>query len=43
MIRDLLAEAYGAMRHNRSRTILTMMGMSWGIATVVIALSGLSR
>jgi len=39
MIRDLLTEAYGAMRHNRRRTILTMMGMSWGIATVVILLA----
>jgi putative ABC transport system permease protein len=46
MIHDLLTEAYGAMRHNRRRTILTMMGMSWGIATVVILLafgSGLER
>jgi len=28
--RDLLREAYGAMRHNRRRTALTMLGMaSW--------------
>lgn len=39
MIRDLLSEAYSAMRHNRRRTTLTMLGMAWGIATVVILLA----
>ena len=39
MTRDLLREAYGAMRHNRRRTALTMLGMAWGIATVVILLA----
>ncbi len=39
MLRDLLHEAYGAMRHNRRRTTLTMLGMAWGIATVVMLLS----
>jgi putative ABC transport system permease protein len=39
MLRDLLNEAYGAMRHNRRRTTLTMLGMAWGIATVVMLLS----
>ena len=39
MTRDLLNEAYGAMRHNRRRTTLTMLGMAWGIATVVILLA----
>ena len=39
MIRDLLSEAYGAMKHNRRRTTLTMLGMAWGIATVVILLA----
>ncbi|MGA2353929.1 MAG: ABC transporter permease [Terriglobales bacterium] len=39
MTRDLLQEAYGAMRHNRRRTTLTMLGMAWGIATVVILLA----
>lgn len=38
-MRDLLEEAYGAMRHNRRRTTLTMLGMAWGIATVVILLA----
>jgi putative ABC transport system permease protein len=46
MTSDLLKEAYGAMQYNRRRTTLTMLGMAWGIATVVILLafgSGLER
>jgi putative ABC transport system permease protein len=39
MFRDLLREAYAAMRHNRRRTALTMLGMAWGIATVVMLLA----
>jgi putative ABC transport system permease protein len=39
MTRDLLKEALGAMQHNRRRTALTMLGMAWGIATVVILLA----
>jgi putative ABC transport system permease protein len=39
MFHDLLHEAYGAMRHNRRRTALTMLGMAWGIATVVMLLA----
>src|SRR5215470_8238742 len=39
MIHDLVAQAYQAMRHNRRRTALTMLGMAWGIATVVILLA----
>jgi len=39
MLRDLLQEAYTAMRHNRRRTALTMLGMAWGIATVVMLLA----
>src|SRR5579871_4138663 len=39
MLRDLLQEAYGAMRFNRRRTALTMLGMAWGIATVVMLLA----
>lgn len=39
MIPDLLQEAYAAMRHNRRRTALTMLGMGWGIATVVMLLA----
>jgi putative ABC transport system permease protein len=39
MFRDLLGEAYTAMRHNRRRTALTMLGMAWGIATVVMLLA----
>src|SRR5271167_2396063 len=39
MFQDLLREAYTAMRHNRRRTALTMLGMAWGIATVVMLLA----
>jgi putative ABC transport system permease protein len=39
MFSDLFHEAYGAMRHNRRRTALTMLGMAWGIATVVMLLA----
>ena len=39
MLRDLLREAYGAMQYNRRRTALTMLGMAWGIATVVLLLA----
>lgn len=39
MMRELLHEAYTAMRHNRRRTALTMLGMAWGIATVVMLLA----
>src|SRR5437773_3331568 len=39
MFRDLLRESYAAMRHNRRRTALTMLGMAWGIATVVMLLA----
>ncbi len=39
MFHDLVQEAYAAMRHNRRRTALTMLGMAWGIATVVMLLA----
>ncbi len=39
MTRDLLHEAYGAMRHDLRKTLLTMLGMAWGIATVVLLLA----
>ena len=39
MIRDLLQESYDAMRYSRRRTALTMLGMAWGIATVVMLLA----
>jgi len=39
MFRDLFHEAYDALRHNRRRTALTMLGMGWGIATVVMLLA----
>src|SRR3954453_22872449 len=39
MISDLLRETESALRHNRRRTALTMLGMAWGIATVVLLLA----
>lgn len=39
MVHDLLGQAYASLRHNRRRTALTMLGMAWGIATVVLLLA----
>ena len=39
MLRDVIQEAQIAIRHNRRRTTLTMLGMAWGIATVVMLLA----
>ncbi len=39
MTRDIFTEAYGAMRHDLRKTVLTMLGMAWGIATVVLLLA----
>jgi len=36
---DLGQQAYTALKHNRSRSLLTMLGMAWGIATVVLLLA----
>jgi putative ABC transport system permease protein len=39
MKRDLFIQAYDAMRHDLRKTLLTMLGMAWGIATVVLLLA----
>ncbi|HXM68907.1 MAG TPA: ABC transporter permease, partial [Candidatus Acidoferrum sp.] len=39
MFGDLGKQALGALKHNRRRSILTMLGMAWGIATVVLLLA----
>ena len=39
MYRDLFNQAYSAMRHDVRKTVLTIAGMAWGIATVVLLLS----
>jgi putative ABC transport system permease protein len=39
MHRDLLAQAVAAMRHDLRKTLLTMAGMAWGIATVVLLMA----
>jgi putative ABC transport system permease protein len=46
MLRDILGQAWEAMLYNRRRTAITMIGMAWGIATVVLLLAygaGFSR
>ena len=39
MFGDLGKQAFNALRHNRRRSVLTMLGMAWGIATVVLLLA----
>jgi putative ABC transport system permease protein len=39
MILELASQAYNALKYNRRRSILTMLGMAWGIATVVLLLA----
>ncbi len=46
MFRDIWGQAWEAMVYNRRRTAITMIGMAWGIATVVLLLAygaGFSR
>ena len=46
MLKDILGQAWEAMLYNRRRTTITMIGMAWGIATVVLLLAygaGFSR
>ena len=39
MLKDILAQAWEAMLYNRRRTAITMIGMAWGIATVILLLA----
>jgi len=46
MLKDILGQAWEAMVYNRRRTMITIIGMAWGIATVVLLLAygaGFSR
>jgi putative ABC transport system permease protein len=46
MFKDIWGQAWEAMVYNRRRTTITMIGMAWGIATVVLLLAygaGFSR
>ena len=46
MLKDILKQAWEAMVYNRRRTTITIIGMAWGIATVVLLLAygaGFSR
>ena len=37
--KDVFSEAYGALKNNRRRSVITVLGMAWGIATVVLLLA----
>lgn len=37
--KDVFWEAYGALKNNRRRSVVTVLGMAWGIATVVLLLA----
>src|ERR1700743_871934 len=39
MLKDILGQAWEAMLFNRRRTLITITGMAWGIATVVLLLA----
>src|ERR1700730_269067 len=39
MLRDIFGQALEAMRYNGRRTTITILGMAWGIATVVLLLA----
>jgi putative ABC transport system permease protein len=39
MLIELARQAYNALKYNRRRSVLTMLGMAWGIATVVLLLA----
>jgi putative ABC transport system permease protein len=39
MLSDIFGQAIEAMRHNGRRTTITIVGMAWGIATVVLLLA----
>jgi putative ABC transport system permease protein len=39
MLSDIFGQAIEAMKHNRRRTMITIVGMAWGIATVVLLLA----
>src|SRR5260370_25608921 len=36
---DIFGQALEAMKYNRRRTMITVVGMAWGIATVVLLLA----
>ncbi|MGH9524306.1 MAG: ABC transporter permease [Terriglobales bacterium] len=39
MVGAIFQQSYSAMRHDKRRSLLTMLGMAWGIATVVLLLA----
>lgn len=39
MLLQILSEAWAALRRNRTRSALTMLGIVWGIATVTLLIA----
>ncbi|HEV2619226.1 MAG TPA: ABC transporter permease [Acidobacteriaceae bacterium] len=39
MFKDILGQAWEAMLYNRRRTVITVVGMAWGVGTVVLLLA----
>ena len=39
MLREILAQAWSALRRNRLRSFLTMLGIVWGIVAVTVLIA----
>ena len=39
MLREVVAEAFAALRRNRTRSSLTMLGIVWGIVSVTLLIA----
>lgn len=39
MFREILAQAWDALRRNRTRSLLTMLGIAWGIVAVTVLIA----
>lgn len=39
LLKEIFAEAWGALRKSRTRTLLTMLGIVWGIASVTLLIA----
>ena len=39
MLREVLVQAWFALRRNRTRSLLTMSGIAWGIVAVAVLMS----
>ena len=39
ILREVLIQAWDAVRRNRTRSLLTMLGIAWGIVAVALLMS----